>query len=183
MVAAPQLLGWRLVHQTPAGEISGLIVENEAYMGTEDAASHAFSGQTQRNAVMFGPSGRLYVYFTYGMHYCCNVVTGPAGSASAVLIRALEPLTGIDLMMANRGTENLTNLSNGPGKLTQALGLSKADNGHDLLTKPLRLLAGQELVKFVATPRIGIKHAIEKPWRFSIEDNPYVSRPKPNTNR
>jgi len=173
---APELLGWTLVHDTPEGKTSGIIVETEAYMGADDAASHAFRGPTPRTQVMFGPAGYAYIYFTYGMHYCINVVTGKAGGASAVLIRALEPVEGIELMHARRGIENLTQLTSGPGKLTQALALNKAQNGHDFLTPPLQLLPSTKPVKFEISPRIGIRHAADKPWRFYIKDSPYVSR-------
>lgn len=128
---APDLLGWELVFANAAGEAGGIITETEAYMGADDPASHAFRGPSQRNQVMFGPPGYAYVYFTYGLHYCLNVVTGAAGEASAVLIRALEPTRGIELMQQRRGVKNLTNLTTGPAKLTQALGLDRALNGHD----------------------------------------------------
>lgn len=173
---APQLLGWHLVHQTPAGTISGRIVETEAYMGSDDPASHGFRGPTKRNAVMFGPAGHAYIYFTYGMHYCFNVVTGRAGEASAVLIRALEPLAGIELMEQNRGSSDRRNLTSGPAKLVQAFGITKSLYGHDLSQPPLLLLPGDPDGEIAVSPRIGIKNGTEHLWRFFIKGNTYVSR-------
>jgi DNA-3-methyladenine glycosylase len=127
---------------------------------------------------MFGPPGFLYVYFTYGMHYCCNIVTGPAGHGSAVLIRGLEPLFGQDGMSLRRPHQHGVNLTNGPAKLCQALAIDKALNGHDLHQGPLRLIVPDEPLaqKTVQTTRIGINHAKDVPWRFYIRGNPYVSR-------
>jgi DNA-3-methyladenine glycosylase len=175
--AAKNLLGYKLVHQTSEGLTAGIIVETEAYMSS-DPASHTYRGQTARNAVMFGPPGHAYVYFTYGMHYCFNVVTGPVGSGQAVLIRALEPTEGIGLMKQRRGTDAEHNLTNGPAKLVQALGISKTDYGANLLDKGrLRLEPGPHPKAITQTTRIGIKQAVEQPWRFYVTDNPYVSKP------
>lgn len=174
---APLLLGWELSHRTAAGLAAGRIVEAEAYMGQLDAASHAFRGKTKRNAVMFGPAGRAYIYFTYGMHYCFNVVTSPAGEASAVLIRALEPTTGLELMRRRRGPVPDRQLTNGPAKLVQALGITKELIGHDLSQPPLQLCPGKADDQIVAGPRVGIRQATEQPWRFYLRANPYVSRP------
>jgi DNA-3-methyladenine glycosylase len=127
---------------------------------------------------MFGPAGFLYVYFTYGMHYCCNIVTGPPGRGSAVLIRALEPLSGEELMSQNRHGLQGQQLTNGPAKLCQALGINRALNGHDLTMSPLRLELGPPLTQteIIQTTRIGITKAIDVPWRFYVADNPYVSK-------
>lgn len=173
---APMLLGWQLTHITSHGRIGGRIVETEAYMGTADAASHAFRGPSKRNQVMFGPAGHCYIYFTYGMHYCFNVVTGPDGEASGILIRALEPLEGIELMEHNRKTTDRSNLANGPAKLVQALGITPDLYGHDLSHSPLTLTPGGHNGEVVAAPRIGINHAVDRPWRFYLKDNIYVSR-------
>jgi len=173
------------------GQRAGRIVEVEAYHGANDAASHAYRGLTRRTAVMFGPAGFLYVYFTYGMHWCANVVCGPDGEAAAVLVRALEPLRGIDEMRQARPAARLDrDLCNGPAKLCQALGIGASDNGTDLLD-PLVESAGDSAHNRVAvrllddgTPppkrpgrgtRIGIKEATEKRWRFWVLGNPYVS--------
>lgn len=168
-LAAPRLLGCRLVRTLEDGQlIYGRIVETEAY-SQEDVASHSYRGETPRTKVMFGPAAHLYVYFTYGMHYCCNVVTGKAGHGSAVLIRALEPLAGMS-------AETTTN---GPAKLCKALGIDKSLNGHDLHRAPLRLELEPPVVQteIVQTTRIGISRGQDVPWRFYIRGNPYVSRP------
>jgi DNA-3-methyladenine glycosylase len=144
-------------------------------MGLDDPASHAAGGPTKRNLVMFGPAGQAYIYFTYGMHYCLNVVTGPAGHASAVLIRALQPSQGQELMEQRRGVSG-PGLCNGPAKLTQALGLGMWLNGHNLAEEPMRLVPTDSRPPIGTSPRIGIKKATEYPWRFYIEGNPYVSR-------
>jgi DNA-3-methyladenine glycosylase len=156
----------------------GRIVETEAY-SQEDAASHSYRGETARTKVMFGPPGRLYVYFTYGMHYCCNVVTGPAGHGSAVLIRALEPLKGQDIMADNRHGLAGEQLTNGPAKLCQALGIRCDFNGHDLRKQPLQLTLHPPLAQdqIVQTTRVGISQARDVPWRFYIKGNAYVSKP------
>lgn len=179
-VVAPRLLGSILIRTLPDGtELSGRIVETEAY-DQSDAASHSYKGRTPRTDVMFGPAGRLYVYFTYGMHYCCNVVTGPEGHGSAVLIRAVEPLEGSDIMTNNRHGRGGYELTNGPAKVCQAFGIDRAWNGHDLREQPLRLILTQPLDadRIVQTVRIGIRQAKDMPWRFFIRDNPYVSRPR-----
>jgi DNA-3-methyladenine glycosylase len=176
LLAAKELLGCKLIHKTDDGLASGIIVETEAY-SSDDPASHTYRGQTKRNAVMFGPAGHAYVYFTYGMHYCVNVVTGPIGSGQAVLIRALEPIDGIELMKQRRGVEDLHNLTNGPAKLVQALAISKKDYGANLLNKgKLRIEPGIQPQYITETVRIGIKQGLEKPWRFYITGNPFVSK-------
>jgi len=193
LAVAPWLLNKVLVR----GERSGRIVEVEAYHGANDAASHAYRGPTPRTAVMFGPPGFLYVYFTYGMHWCANVVCGPKGEAAAVLIRALAPMGGLAAMRAVRPAARLErDLCNGPAKLCQALGITGQDNGVDLLgpvCPPGRVPGGarsrdQGPVRLVddGTPpprrpgrgtRIGIKEATDKRWRFWVPGSPYVSRP------
>ena len=175
VAVAPRLLGSLLIRETPAGLMVGKIVETEAYH-QRDAASHSYRGQTPRNSVMFGPAGVAYVYFTYGMHYCFNVVTGHAGEGSAVLIRAIEPVEGRELMRANRGGRD--DATNGPAKLCQALGIDRALNSHDLSRPPLQLLLQPELDQkdIVQTTRIGISRERHQPWRFYIKDNPFVSK-------
>ncbi len=175
---APRLLGCKLHVIRGGEELSGIIVETEAYDQT-DAASHTYRGQTPRNSSMFGPAGRLYVYFTYGMHFCCNVVAGKDGFGSGVLIRAIEPVAGLEYMKRRRGGRSGHELTNGPGKTCQALGINREDNGHDLSRPPILLEASQPLEnsQIVRTTRIGISNDKHRPWRFYIKDNPYVSRP------
>ena len=175
---ARELLGALLVHWTPEGIISGRIVETEAYL-RNDPACHASRGMTQRNKVMFGPPGHAYVYFTYGMHYCMNAVTQPEGIGEAVLIRALEPLEGIELMRRNRRTDDLRVLCSGPARLTEALGIGRGHNGLDLITSCLTVAAGERVGDIVQTTRIGIKEAADDPWRFySRRRVEWVSRPQ-----
>lgn len=152
------------------------IVETEAYDET-DAASHSYKSRTPRTDIMFGPSGHLYVYFTYGMHYCCNVVVGDDGYGAAVLIRAVEPLEGEEVLQEQRHKSGVE-LTNGPAKLCQALDIDKRMNGHDLTKAPLKLIMQPALAshKITPSPRIGIRHEKERLWRFYIANNPYVSR-------
>lgn len=172
--AAKDLLGWKLVHESEAGRTSGYIVETEAY-DSADEASHSFRGETTRTAVMFGPAGKLYVYFSYGMHYCMNIVTGPEGDGQAVLIRALEPCEGIDLMTKRRG--NKSNLANGPARLTQAMGIDLSFNGGDVLSgSKVWIEPGFEPEAITETTRIGISKAKDKLWRFYISGNPHISK-------
>lgn len=175
---APRLLGSLLVRELDGRQLIGRIVETEAY-DQSDAASHSYKGQTPRTDVMFGPAGRAYVYFTYGMHYCFNVVSGKDGYGCGVLVRALEPLEGLDVMVKNREVNDAAKLTNGPAKLCQALAIDKAFNGHDLSASPLKLILKSPLGQpaIVQSTRIGITKDIEKPWRFYVKDNPYVSRP------
>lgn len=174
---AQRLLGCELVRTLPSGILRARIVETEAYHAT-DAASHSYRGQTPRNSVMFGPSGRLYVYFTYGMHYCTNIVTGSEGDGSAVLLRALEPLDSIDIMSHNRAGKQGIELTNGPAKLAQALDITKHLNGHNLNTQPLQLIERPPLPArhVITATRIGIRYNTDAPLRFYIADNDYVSR-------
>ncbi len=177
--AAKRLLGSVLERQVEGRTIRCRIVETEAYDET-DAASHSYKGRTARNDVMFGPAGYLYVYFTYGMHYCANVVVGPSGMGAAVLIRAVEPLGGVDDEMflgIRRNGKVGVELTNGPAKLCQALDIDKVLNGHNLSAAPLRLVLEPPVTArlIVAAPRIGIREARDVPWRFYLTDNPYVS--------
>lgn len=176
--AAQRLLGCELVRELDGNLLRGRIVETEAYDQT-DAASHSYKGRTSRAAVMFGPPGHLYVYFTYGMHYCCNIVGGQAGEGSGSLIRALEPLDGEVVMTARRGGLSGKLLTNGPAKICQALAIDRSMNGHDLRRPPLRLVLRPPVPSgdIVQTTRIGISRAADVPWRFYIAGNPYVSRP------
>ncbi len=176
-VVAPLLLGFIVVHRTNDGLCAGRIVETEAYQA-DDPASHTHKGVSPRNRVMFGEPGHAYVYFTYGMHYCLNVVAGKIEDGQGVLIRALEPVEGIELMKERRGIEEVIRLTNGPGKLTQALGIGLKQNGKDLLRdKHLMLLAGVPPKEVVQTKRIGITRAVDRPWRFYIKNSPFISKP------
>jgi DNA-3-methyladenine glycosylase len=177
--AAPLLLGCKIARWTPSGWIKLMIVETEAYH-QDDPASHSFKGVTPRTAPMFEEGGRLYVYFTYGMHYCINIVVGQKGVGEAVLLRAAQPLEGISLMQRNRQTNDLKQLANGPGKLAQAMGIKDTKLSGEILNKssillepPVHKLKADQIV---ASPRVGIKYAIDVPWRFYIKDNPFVSR-------
>ena len=169
------LLGKILVHKTAGGAISGRIVETEAYL-MDDPACHASRGMTPRNAPMFGPPGHAYIYFTYGMYFCMNAVTAPEGVGEAVLIRAVEPLEGIDLMEERRGTGIITNLASGPGKLCQAFVLGREQNGLDLMKGDLVIEEGDDVADIVITTRVGIRLAAERPWRFYEAGNRFISR-------
>lgn len=155
----------------------GKIVETESYDQT-DEASHSFRGITPRTKIMFGPAGFAYVYFTYGMHHCFNIVTGKIGEGSAVLIRALEPIEGLDAMSVNRKTES-KQLTNGPAKLCQALQIDRSYNGHNLSTPPLYIISEPPIAssKITKTTRVGISKDTHRLWRFYITDNPFVSKP------
>lgn len=176
--AARRLLGSELVREVGDQKIVVRIVETEAYQ-ENDEASHSFHGRTARTSVMFGPAGFLYVYFTYGMHYCMNVVVGPDGYGAAALIRGVEPISGADMMSSNRGGKTGPALSDGPAKLTQALGINKTFNGHNLSQSPLKLILKPPLADadIAAGQRVGISKALDKPWRFYIAGNKFVSRP------
>jgi DNA-3-methyladenine glycosylase len=185
---APLLLGSVLTHHSPEGSVSVRITELEAYMGPGDSlhpdpGSHTFRGPTRRNAPMFGHAGHLYVYFTYGMHYCANIVCGPAGHASAVLLRAGEIVDGLPLALARRPTsKSARDLASGPARLATALGLTTADSGRDALTHPFGLeLPAAPPVDFSAGPRVGVAGhggSHDYPWRFWLTDDPTVSRYK-----
>ncbi|HEY1645868.1 MAG TPA: DNA-3-methyladenine glycosylase [Candidatus Saccharimonadales bacterium] len=177
-VAARRLLGSYLTRFIDGQEIVCSIVETEAY-DQDEPASHSYRGVTPRTEVMFGSAGYAYVYFTYGMHYCLNVVTGSENHGSAVLIRALQPIKGLDIIKANR--QKITSelmLTNGPGKLCQALAIGREFSGHDLTKSPviLTLRPALESKDIKSSPRIGISQAKNIKWRFYIKDNPYVSR-------
>ena len=172
---APELIGKVLVHRTPYGEASGRIVEVEAYLGEKDPASHAYRGPRGRAAIMFEAGGRAYVYFSYGIHYCFNVVTDRQGVGGAVLIRALEPVSGVELMRERRGRDLVFELASGPGKLTEALGIGPKQNGLDLVTSQLRLLPGDRPASIDVTPRIGITQAADWPLRFVERGSKYLS--------
>lgn len=175
---ARDLLGHILVRRLPEGLVAGRIVECEAYE-EGDPASHSFRGLTDRTAVMFGPPGHLYVYFTYGMHFCMNVVTGRDGEGSAVLLRAAEPTDGVEIMRARRGLSDVRILCAGPGRLTQAYGITRADNGMDLVSGDDLFVAPGDSVDdrdVGVGQRIGISVATEKPWRFYVIGSPFTSR-------
>ena len=174
---ARALIGWRL----GVAETAGVIVETEAYEAS-DPACHAYIGKTTRNGVLFGPPGHAYVYLSYGIHSLLNFVTEPEGTASAVLIRALEPTDGIELMRRRRRRSETEDLCSGPGKLTEALGVDLSLNGADLLAPPFEFEppAGAWATAEVLTgPRIGITKAAELPWRYCVSGSRYVSRPRP----
>ena len=175
--AAKRLLGCVLERDIDDRTIQVRIVETEAYDQT-DAASHSFTGRTSRTEALFGPAGHLYVYFTYGKHYCCNVVVGKEGDGAAVLVRAVEPLGGERVLERRRNGKMGIELTNGPAKLCQALDITKNLNGHDLRNPPLRLAMQHPLPPeaIVRTTRVGIRLAQDTPWRFYIRSNPYVSR-------
>jgi DNA-3-methyladenine glycosylase len=170
---ARDLVGCVLRH----GETAGVIVETEAYHESEPAC-HAFVGVTPRTATLFGPPGRAYVYFSYGVHSLFNAVCEPEGIGAAVLIRALEPLEGIETMRERRGVEQIEDLCSGPGKLTQALGIGLEHNGADLRDGPITIEPGREDVEPLTGTRIGITKAAELPWRFAAPGVPSVSRPR-----
>jgi DNA-3-methyladenine glycosylase len=156
--------------------VGGIIVETEAY-DREDPASHTFSGPTPRNAVMFGPPGRAYVYLSYGIHWCLNFVCREAGHGAGVLIRALEPTMGIARMIERRRLEDPRLLCAGPGRLGQALGVTHELNGCRLDRPPFELTAASGRVRIVTGPRIGISKAVDHPWRFGLSGSRYLSRP------
>ena len=164
--AARQLLGWRLSTAFGGVVTALVIVETEAYGGADDPASHAYRGQTKRNTSMYLPSGTLYVYRSYGIHWCANVVTGPAGEASAVLVRGGVPVAGIELMRERRGRPD--HLADGPGKLCAALGISGAHDGASLELGPVRLLppTSPDPIQVDVGRRVGISQAVDRPWRF-----------------
>ncbi len=179
-VLARALLGRVLVHDVPRiGLIAGRIVETEAYGGRDDPASHAYRGETPRNRIMFGDPGHAYVYFTYGMHHCFNVVCGRAGRPMAVLVRALHPLVGLGAMAVRRGLADPRRLCSGPGVLTQALGLGREHDGADLTRGRLwvaDLPAARGRGGVARGPRIGIRMAAGLPWRYWVADSAFVSR-------
>ena len=187
LVVARDLLGCLLVHDAPGGRAAGRIVEVEAYHGEEDPACHAAAGRTPRTAPLYGHPGFGYVYLIYGMYHCFNVVTRGEGQPSAVLLRALEPVAGLDLMRARRaarrrGAGRLTDreLANGPGKLCDALGITLAHNRADLIRSSLRVESGGPPAAVVWTPRVGISVGTDRFWRCFVKDSAHVSRSRLN---
>ena len=174
--AAKRLLGCELVRDIDGRTVRVRIVETEAY-DQDDEASHTFRGRTARNNAMFQSAGHMYVYFTYGMHHCCNVVCGKEGFGSGVLIRAVEPVEGIDIIEKRRGLSG-KNTTNGPGKVCQALGINLTFSGHDLSEAPLQLIRRPQLAdkQVVIAKRIGISKAVHELRRFYIANNPYISK-------
>jgi DNA-3-methyladenine glycosylase len=183
-IIAESLLGKIFVRKLNGNILSGKIVEVEVYDGLTDEASHAFNGKTKRNEVMFKQGGLLYVYFTYGMHFCANVVTGNVDDPKAVLLRGIEPLKGIELMSINRyGKKSFTqkefiNLTNGPAKLCKAFGIERFENGMDLTGETIFILDSPKLSKseIITSTRIGVNKSINLPWRYYIKNNPFVSK-------
>jgi DNA-3-methyladenine glycosylase len=178
--SAPLLLGAVLRHTTAEGTVAVRLTEVEAYAGERDPGSHAFRGRTARNGVMFGPPGRLYVYLSYGLHHCCNVVVGPEGEASAVLLRAGEIVEGVELARSRRrAAARDRELARGPGRLCGALGVASAHNGVDLRRGPLTLTVADHTDHAAAQvrtgPRVGLRLAADVPWRFWLEGEPTVS--------
>ena len=175
---APRLLGLELVSRSGGPETGGRIVEVEAYLGADDPASHAARGRTPRTAPMFDRGGTIYIYLSYGLHTCINIVTGPAGEASAVLIRALEPTIGVDTMAARRHTLATRQLCSGPGKVGQALGLTLGASGTRLGEVLDLRSSGTPIAPsaIITAPRIGLTRATDQLWRFYLADNPFVSR-------
>jgi DNA-3-methyladenine glycosylase len=169
---APDLIGATLL----VNGVGGIIVEVEAYHHT-DPAAHSFRGPTARNMVMFGPPGFAYVYRSYGIHWCVNFVCEQEGSASAVLIRALQPTHGIPAMRRRRGLHDERSLCSGPGKLTQALGITHAHNGLPLDAPPIALYVRSEIPEIAAGARIGITRAVELPWRYGLKGSKFLSKP------
>jgi DNA-3-methyladenine glycosylase len=174
---AKELLGKYLIVKMNGEILSGRIVETEAYIGYKDPASHAYRGMTPRNEVMFGDPGYAYVYFTYGMHHCLNLVTEKRGYPAAVLIRAIEPTNGIELMKKRRKRNDLKDLTTGPAKLCQALGIDLKLNGTDLCSEELFVEdRGEQVKRINSSSRIGIKEEKKRKWRFFIRNNEFVSR-------
>jgi DNA-3-methyladenine glycosylase len=185
LTVAKDLLGKLLIHETLEGTTSGKIVETEAYLGPEDKASHAYGNLcTKRTEAQFGPKGHAYIYFVYGMHYCFNVTSGSIpGKPEAILVRALEPVSGVAIMAKRRGVSNrnMIKLTNGPGKLCMAMGMSTKQNGIDLIVPPLHIDDEETVEKsnIVETTRVNVDYADEwknSPWRYCIKDNAFVSK-------
>lgn len=173
-IVARELVGWTLL----VDGVGGVIVETEAYL-PDDPASHSYGGPTRRNATMFGPAGRLYVYRSYGVHWCANVVCDEKDIGAAVLLRALEPTHRIERMRSRRRVDDMTLLCSGPGRLTQALGLSGDHDGVELAGPPFEFAPPNNRQKVVASPRVGITRGADRPWRYTREGSTFVSRPRP----
>jgi DNA-3-methyladenine glycosylase len=174
-----------LIRRLGDARLIGKIVEVEAYLGSRDPASHAYRGRTPRNEVMFRNGGHLYVYFTYGMHFCSNVVTEKEGRGMAVLLRAIEPVSGVAQMAGHRGCEpeDLLNLCSGPARLCKALAIGRDQNGTDLCGDEIwiaRSTDGSERPALGRSPRVGVSEGKESPWRFFLRDSPFVSKGKPS---
>jgi DNA-3-methyladenine glycosylase len=169
---APELLGTVLL----VDGVGGIVVEVEAY-DRKDPASHGFGGPTARNASMFGPPGHAYVYRSYGIHWCLNLVCGGENTAEAALVRALEPTDGLAEMRARRGVEDVRLLCSGPGRLCQALAVTRAHDGLPIDAPPFELRAAAEPVEAVSGPRIGITRAVDRPWRYGVAGSRFLSRP------
>jgi DNA-3-methyladenine glycosylase len=179
VIVARSLIGHLLVHQTRAGLLVGRIVETEAYRGPRDPASHAYR-RTARSAIMFGAPGRAYVYLSYGVHCCLNVVTEAGGAAGAVLLRALEPVEGETLMRRRAPIGRAAHVASGPGRLTRAMGVTLRHNGADLTAPPLFIAAGgRRHAAVIAGPRVGISRATGRRWRFGRAGSAALSRPFP----
>jgi DNA-3-methyladenine glycosylase len=184
LTVAKDLLGKSLVKVEKNGILVGKIVEVEAYHGDIDEASHSFRGKTKRNEIMFESGGYLYVYFTYGAHFCCNVVTGRKGQGTAILIRAVEPISGIERMIKNRfgrklkNEKEIFNLTSGPGKVCAAFGINRNHSGTDLTGEKIFLLQNKKIKnsEIGISKRIGITRSVDLPWRFFITNNPFLSR-------
>ena len=177
LTVARELIGKKLVTNLPEGLTSGIIVETEAYMGTIDAASHAYKGKTERTKIFYGAGGFVYVYLIYGMHICTNVIANVENIPEAVLIRALEPVDGIELMKRRRNKDNLRGLCSGPGKLSQALGITKNFYGADLCGDKIFIVDDEEL-SITATKRVNVDYAGEAAnylWRFIATGNKFLS--------
>jgi len=177
-IVARELLGAVLEHRTVEGTVRGRIVETEAYLGPDDPACHAAAGLTERTRILHGPPGHAYVYFIYGMHWCFNAVTREAGHGSAVLVRALEPLSGLALMRRRREIDDDVGLTSGPARLCEAFAIRRSQNGVRLDRGPLRILQGLSVPdeSVLITPRIGIRKAADWPLRFLVKQNPFVSK-------
>ena len=177
-IVARELLGAVLEHRTGEGTVRGRIVETEAYLGPDDPACHAAAGLTERTRILHGPPGHAYVYFIYGMHWCFNAVTREAGHGSAVLVRALEPLSGLALMRRRREIDDDVGLTSGPARLCEAFAIGRSQNGVRLDRGPLRVLQGLSVPdeSVLVTPRIGIRKAADWPLRFLVKQNPFVSK-------
>jgi len=177
-IVAREMLGAVLEHRTAEGTVRGRIVETEAYLGPDDPACHAAAGLTERTRILHGPPGHAYVYFIYGMHWCFNAVTREAGHGSAVLVRALEPLSGLALMRRRREIDDDVGLTSGPARLCEAFAIGRSQNGVRLDRGPLRILQGLSVPdeSVLVTPRIGIRKAADWPLRFLVKQNAFVSK-------
>ena len=182
LAVSSELLGQVLVRETPEGTVRAIIVETEAYLGEKDDAAHSYKGKSDRVRVQYGLSGMAYTYMIYGMYFCLNVTSGPLGAPEVVLIRALEPLDGLELMKKRRKTDKLMNLCSGPGKLCMAFDIGKAQYGEDLCSKGgLYIERGQAPGKVLTSKRVGIDYAFasrDELWRFTVSGSRFLSRPE-----